>query len=177
MIEEVSDNSNVPERVVPLNKPPMIRGSFRPGMMQQAGGIPLSEEEERVWDKKEDERRAVIKGRYDKLIDKLKTSKDKILEIVNESKVVFKGRDHRIDITQKEVTDIFNSMRALNEALGETRSMSDAYIHFARSTPDLAAINTILYHFNKFLLDSQQRPFFVLWAKEEKYYFLYSISH
>lgn len=171
MNDDNTNDQNALQRVNPQNKSSMIRGGFRPGMMQQTGGIPPSEEEERIWEKKEDERRAEIKGRYDKVIDELKTSKDRILDIVNNSKIVFKGRDNRIDITQNEVTEIFDCMRTLNSALGKTRSLSDAYIHFARSTPDLADINNILYYFNKFLLDSQQRPFFILWAKDGKYYF------
>lgn len=171
MNEENTDDGNVPQRTTPLNRPPMIRGGLRPGVMQQGLGNPPSEEEERIWEKKEDERRTLIKKRYDKVIKELQDSKDRILEIVNTADMVFKGRDHRIDITREEVSEIFDSMRILNSALGKTRSLSDAYIHFARSTPDLAAINTILYHFNKFLLDSQQRPFFILWVKENKYYF------
>lgn len=171
MNEETPENLNVPQKANPLNRPPMIRGGIRPGMLQQSGGNPLSEEEMRIWDKKEDERRALIKERYDDVIKELQDSKDRILEIVNEAKVVFKGRDHRIDITQGEVSEIFDLMGQLNAALGKTRSLTDAYIHFARSTPDLTAINTILYYFNKFLLDSQQRPFFILWVEEGKYYF------
>ena len=171
MNEDNTNDPNALQRGNSQNKPPMIRGGFRPGMMQQAGGIPLSDEEERIWDKKEDERRAVIKGRYDKVIGELKDSTKKILDIVNNSKTEFKGRDNRRDITQEEVTEIFDSMRTLNSALGKTRSLSDAYIHFTRSTPELADINNILYYFNKFLLDSQQRPFFILWEKEWKYDF------
>ena len=171
MIEETPDSPNLPQRTNPPNRSGMIRGGFRPGIVQQGVGNLPTEEEERIWNKKEDERRALIKGRYDKVIEELQIPKQRILEIVNNADVVFKGRDHRIDVTQKEVTEIFDCMRNLNTALGKTRSMFDAYLHFARSTPDLAAINTILYNFNRFLLDSQQRPFFILWVKEDKYYF------
>jgi len=153
------------------NRPHALRGSLRPGMMQQSGGAPLSDEEERLWDKKEDESRAKIKERYDSVIKELKESKDNILTIVNGADIVFRGRDNRIDISQEEVEEVFDSMRQLNSSLGKTKSLFDAYVHFARSTPDLKNVNGILYNFNRFLVDSQQRPFFILWSQEGKYFF------
>ena len=168
--EEPSEESS-PQRPEHANRSPMVRGSFRPGMMQPGGGAPPTEEEERIWDKKEDESRAKIKERYDTVINELKGSKDTILSIVNEADIVFKGRDNRIDITSEEVEDIFGSIRNLNCALGKTKSLFDAYVHFARSTPDLKNVNGIIYNFNRFLVESQQRPFFVLWSQEGKFYF------
>lgn len=171
MAEENTSEEGSPQIPESTNRPPKIRGLLRPGLMQTGGGAPPTEEEERIWEKKEDESRAKIKERYDNVIEELQNSKDKILSIVNEAEIVFRGRDNRIDISQEEVEDIFGSMRSLNCALGETKSLFDAYVHFARSTPDLKNINGIIYNFNRFLVDSQQRPFFVLWSQEGKYYF------
>lgn len=171
MAEENTSEESLPQRPDSTSRVPMIRSSLRPGMMQHGGGAPPTEEEERIWDKKEDESRAKIKERYDTVIKELQISKNKVLSIVNDAEIVFKGRDNRIDITEEEVEEIFESMRGLNNALGKTKSLFDAYVHFARSTPDLKNVNGIIYNFNKFLVDSQQRPFFVLWSQEGKYYF------
>lgn len=171
MSEESPSNESPPQIEGSAIRHPAIRGPFRPGTMQPGGGDPLSAEEERIWDKKEDESRAKVKERYDEVIKELKDSKDKILSIVNSAPIVFKGRDNRIDITLEEVEEIFNSIRNLNASLGKTKSLFDAYVHFARSTPDLKNINNIIYNFNKFLMDSQERPFAILWSQEGKYFF------
>ena len=171
MSEENTNGESPPQIEGGASRHPAIRGPFRPGMMQPGGGAPLSAEEERIWDKKEDESRAKIKERYDGVIEELQDSKDKILSIVNNAPIVFKGRDNRIDVTREEVEDVFDSIRKLNSSLGKTKSLFDAYVHFARSTPDLKNINNIIYNFNKFLMDSQKRPFAILWSQEDKFYF------
>lgn len=177
----VLDKPQIPQRFNPAGRSSLVRSGVRPGMMRPGGeGLPLSQDEEKLWDKKEDERRSQIRDRYGEVITELKKSTDIILGIVNNANVVFKGRDNRIDITYEEVEQLFDSMRDLNASLGKARSLFDAYVHFVRSTPDLAPINNILFNFNRFLVDSQQRPFFILWSNnkneitkedEPKYYF------
>lgn len=165
----VQGDSQLPQKYNSANRPAMLRGGMRPGTIQPGGGNPLSQDEERLWDKKEDERRAQIKNRYTEVIDEIAESKDTILEIVNKANIVFKGRDNRIDITYEQVEDIFDCMRALNASLGKARSLFDAYVHFSRSTPDLTPVNNILFNFNRFLVESQQRPFFILWSNNKDY--------
>lgn len=170
MSEEENKEPESHVRVGPPNRGSMIRGA-RPGMGGLPGmGDPLSDDEERQWDKKEDERRALIKKRYDDVILELREALDSLMEIADIKKMEFIGRESRLDVSLEDVEGIFSSMRSLNLSLGKTRSLFDAYIHFDRSTPDLKNINNILYNFNRFMIETQQRRFFILWAQEGKYY-------
>jgi len=170
MSEEETNEPENHARLGPPNRGAMIRGG-RPGMGgYPGGGDPLTDDEEKLWDKKEDERRALIKKRYEDVILELREPLDSLLKVSNEAKIKFIGRESRLDVSLEEVESIFKAMRNLNLSLGKTRSLFDAYIHFDRSTPDLKNINNILYNFNRFMIETQQRRFFILWAQEGKYY-------
>ncbi|MCK5018827.1 MAG: hypothetical protein KAS32_17325 [Candidatus Peribacteraceae bacterium] len=126
------------------------------------------------YDKKEDEKREIIRGRFTTIVTDLSNSCEEMQTAINNKEKEEVARAIRINFSENELLSFKENIKALNLNLGKARPMLDSYITFRNTTPKFDYVNNLIYKLNKFMIDTQKRRFYELrLVHDDKRYFKY----